>query len=192
MSAPYRLKNLPFLSIDTTDGKGKDLLQDAERRLGFLPNGYGGMVNVPALFESYVTTYKLMRSECGFTSVEQEVVFLAISHENDCDYCMAAHSFIADEMSDVPSEVTDAMRENRQIPDPKLDVLANFSRTMMRSRGRPSEAEAEAFLAAGFEEKHMLGIILAIGCKAFSNYTNRLFDTPLDKRFGPRKWSRAD
>ena len=192
MSAPYQMKNLPFHSIDTTDGKAIELLEEAKRRLGFLPNGYGDMINVPALFESYVKTYMLMRSDCGFTSVEQEVVFLAISRENDCDYCMAAHSFIADEMSGVPTDVTDAIRDGRQIPDPKLEALAEFSRTMVRSRGRPSDAEAKSFLAAGYEEKHILGIILAIGCKSLSNYSNRLFDTPLDDMFASRKWSRAD
>ena len=192
MSAPYRMKNLPFHSIETTDGKGKELLEDAKRRFGFLPNGYGAMVNVPALFESYVKTYALMRSECGFTSVEQEVVFLVISRENDCAYCMAAHSYIADDISGVPSDVTNALREDRPIPNPRLQVLADFSRTMMRSRGRPSEAESQAFLTAGYEEKHILGIILAIGCKSFSNYTNRLFDTPLDDTFAPRKWIRSE
>jgi AhpD family alkylhydroperoxidase len=40
-------------------------------------------------------------------SVEQEVVFLTISRENECLYCMPAHSFVADKLPNVPTEVTD-------------------------------------------------------------------------------------
>lgn len=66
----------------TCKGKFKLLLERAKRRLGSAPNMHGAMTNEPPLFESYTTTYELFRAECGFSPVEQEVVFLMISAAN--------------------------------------------------------------------------------------------------------------
>ena len=86
---------------------------------------YGAMANEPALFESYATSYALFRAECGFTPAEQEVIFLMISRKNTCDYCMAAHSFVADKMSKVPADVTEAIRDGRPIADAKATPRNN-------------------------------------------------------------------
>ena len=104
---------------------------------------------------------------------------------------MAAHSFVADTMSKVPVAVTDAIREGRPIADPRLATLAAFTAKMVGSRGRPTDDDVRAFLAAGYSEKNILGIILAIGAKAFSNYTNHLFHTPVDGEFEARVWNAA-
>lgn len=116
-------------------------------------------------------------------------MFLSISFENGCDYCMAAHSVIADSMSRVPGEVTDAIRAGADIPDAKLRALSGFTRQLVRSRGRPAADDAQAFLAAGYSEKQILDLILAIGVKTFSNYTNHVFATPVDPAFQPRTWT---
>ncbi len=187
----YKIATLPLLTIETAAGKARALLESAKKKLGFVPNMYGAMANEPALFEAYATGYDAFRAEAGFTSVEQEAIFLAISRANGCDYCMAAHSFVADKMSNVPSEITDAIRDGRTIPDAKLAALARFTAAMVTSRGRPSDSDVSAFRAAGYNERNILGIILAISVKTLSNYTNHVFHTPVDEVFAGRVWSAA-
>jgi uncharacterized peroxidase-related enzyme len=186
MAPTYKVANLPILSITSASGKARSFLESAKQQLGFAPNMYGAMVNEPALYESYATTYRLFRAECGFTPIEQEVIFLAISRENNCRYCLAAHSFVADKMSKVPTEITDAIRDGRPIGDAKLRALADFVKIMVETRGRPSDAEARKFMSAGYSERNILGVILAIGVKTLSNYTNHIFDTPIDDVFASR------
>ncbi|MCB1519017.1 MAG: peroxidase-related enzyme [Hyphomicrobiaceae bacterium] len=187
----YRITGLPLLTIDTAVGKAKTLLEAAKKKLGFVPNMYGAMANEPALFEAYAAAYDAFRAETGFTPVEQEVIFLAISRANGCDYCMAAHSFIADAMSKVPKDVTDAIRDGHQIADAKYAALAKFTTTMVTSRGRPTDADVAEFRAAGYSEKNILGVILAISVKTLSNYANHVFHTPVDEVFASRAWSAA-
>lgn len=187
----FKIKDLSILTLDTATGKAKALLEGAKQKLGFVPNMYGAMANEPALYEAYASGYDAFRAECGFTPIEQEVVFLIVSRENDCHYCMAAHSFVADMMSKVPTPVTDAIRDGRPIDDAKLAVLASFTSKMMTSRGRPSEADVSAFKSAGYSEKNILGIILAISVKTLSNYTNHIFHTPVDAAFAGRIWKAA-
>jgi AhpD family alkylhydroperoxidase len=60
---------------------------------------YAVMANSPGLLETYATGYAAFREASGFTPAEQEVVLLTVSHENGCEYCVAAHSFLADQVS---------------------------------------------------------------------------------------------
>ena len=152
---------------------------------------YARMVNSPGLLNSYLDGYAAFRSRSGFTSQEQEVVFLVISRENGCDYCVSAHSVLADKMSNVPTEITDAIRASRPIPDAKLAALALFTQTMLRTRGLPGRSDVDAFLSAGYSERQILEIVLAISVKVLSNYSNHLFHTPLDPMFEPRRWTAA-
>jgi alkylhydroperoxidase family enzyme len=75
------------------------------------------------------------------------------------------HSFIADKMSRVPTPVTDAIRASAKVPEAKLGALAEFTRVMVATRGLPSRADVAAFLAAGFTERQILYIVLAISVK---------------------------
>lgn len=187
MQAEYKL-SLPPLSPDEAEPPARQRLDEAKTRLGFIPNMYGRMANSPGLLDTYIHGYERFRTLSGFTPAEQEVVFLAISRENGCTYCVAAHSFIADKMSGVPAAVTDAIRDGAAIPDAKLAALHDFARLMVRRRGLPARAEVEAFLAAGYGEKQVLEIVLAMAVKTLSNYANHVFHTPVDAAFAGRTW----
>lgn len=91
-------------------------------------------------------------------------------------------------MAKVPTEVTDALRAGDPLPDARLDALAALTTTMVDKRGLPSRADVEAFLAAGFEERHILQLVLASGVKTLSNYSNHPFHTPVDPVFAQRAW----
>lgn len=188
MQAEHKL-SLPALSPSETEPLALNRLEEAQNKLGFIPNMYSVMANSPGLLDTYIHGYNLFRSQSGFTPAEQEVVLLTISRENGCTYCVAAHSFIADKMSGVPVEVTNAIRDGAAIPDAKLAALHDFVRTMVMKRGLPGKVDVATFLAAGFSERHILEIVLAISVKTLSNYANHLFHTPVDGAFAGRVWS---
>ena len=183
--------SLPALSPSEAEPLALNRMEEALNKLGFIPNMYSVMANSPGLLDTYIHGYELFRAQSGFTPAEQEVVLLAISRENGCDYCVAAHSFLADRMSGVPAAVTDAIRDGAAIPDARLAALHDFARTMVAKRGLPSKADVAAFLAAGFSERHILEVVLAISVKTLSNYANHLFHTPVDGAFAGRAWSDA-
>ena len=187
MLAEYQI-TLPAQTIDSAEPSGRALLEAAKASLGFIPNMYANMVNSPGLLEAYLAGYASFRRDSGFTPPEQEVVFLTISRENGCEYCVAAHSFLADKMSGLAPEVTDAIRDGTPIGDARLAALAEFTQVVSGSRGLPSKAATAAFLAAGYSERQILEIVLALAVKTISNYSNHLFHTPLDPVFEGRRW----
>lgn len=191
MASELYQSTLPKQTPDSPDERIRVVLQDAKRSTGMVPNMYAFMANAPELLETYLFGYDNFRKKSGFSPAEQEVVFLTISYENGCDYCMAAHSVLADTQSHVAPDVTDALRSGRALPDEKLEALAVFTRAVLSKRGRPSPEDASAFLNAGYSEKQVLDVILALAVKTLSNYSNHIFGTPLDTVFQARAWEPA-
>ncbi|HEY1212224.1 MAG TPA: carboxymuconolactone decarboxylase family protein [Bryobacteraceae bacterium] len=183
--------SLPLVTLDKADGRSKEVLEAARRQTGGIPNMYAAMVNSSALLDTYLHGYNLFRKESSFTPAEQELILLVISRVNECTYCMAAHSMIALAVSKTPEQAVNAIRADGVIDDPKLHALADFTRVMVLSRGRPSDGDLGAFLAAGYTEQNVLEIILAIAVKTISNYTNHLFHTEVDERFKEFAWTPA-
>ena len=174
-------------TLDTATGEAQALLAGAKAKLGFLPNMYGYMAKLPPVLAAYLSTYDAFRAQAGFTPAEQETVFLTISRLNGCTYCTAAHSMIADKKSGVPADSLAALRSGDELPDAALQSVAAFTTAMVLSRGNPGRGAVNAFLAAGYGEQQVLGVVLAIACKTFSNSVNHLGGTPVDAVFAPYK-----
>jgi AhpD family alkylhydroperoxidase len=182
-----KLLKFPQLSAETADADSAELLNSAKKTVGFVPNMFSVMANFPAILSVYNDGYKKFRETSGFTPIEQEVVFLTVSHVNDCHYCVAAHSMVADKMSGVPADMLESLRAGKPLVDPKLQTLAALSRELVEQRGQPSEQTVKNFLESGYNETHLLAIVLAISTKVLSNYTNYLAETEVDPAFDTYK-----
>lgn len=166
--------------------QSREILAGIEKGFGFVPNLLGTMAGAPALLKAYTTLSRIF-DETSFTPTERQVVLLATSRENGCAYCMAAHTVIAS-MHKVPGEVVGALRDGGIIADAKLEALRHFTRAVVASRGWPSETDTARFLAAGYDSRQVLEVVLGVGFKTLSNYTNHIADIPLDAAFAPAAW----
>ena len=188
MLSEYKM-TLPLRTIDDAEPEAKALLEGAKKKMGFVPNMFNAMANSSGLLSTYMKGYSEFREKSGFSAMEQEVIFLVISQASGCEYCMAAHSFLAEAASGVPSDVTAAIRDGRPVPEIQLSALSVFTRVMLTTRGLPTRDDVETFLAAGYKEKDILEIILAISVKTISNYANHIFHTDLDNVFSKHTWT---
>lgn len=179
----------PVHTLETAPAATRDILSGARRAYGFLPNLLGVMAEAPALLKGYRTLMGVFE-ESSLSPAEQQIVLLTVSYENGCEYCVAAHSVIA-AMQKVPGDAVSAIRDGRPILDPRMEALRRFTAAVVTSRGHPSEQDAEAFLGAGYTRAQVLEVVLGVGIKTLSNYTNHIADTPLDAAFGKAAWSRA-
>jgi uncharacterized peroxidase-related enzyme len=184
MTAEFKVDATP-VSDETADGLAKELLDGAREKLGFVPNMYRGMAVNPGLLSTYLHGYAHFREQANFTPPEQEVVFLTISLANGCDYCTAAHSMLAINVSKLSEAHTQALRDGKSLDDEKLEALRRFTHHMWETRGLPTKAEAEAFKSAGYSDIHVLEIILAMAVKTISNYSNHVNHTDVDDAFAP-------
>ena len=77
------------------EGKTKALLDGVQKTLGMIPNLMAVMAEAPALLKSYFTIGNIF-AETSLSPAERQVVLLAASYVNECTYCMAAYSTLAE------------------------------------------------------------------------------------------------
>lgn len=176
-------------TVETATDAAKTTLAEAKKAYGFLPNLLAVMAEAPALVKAYIALSRIFE-ETSLSPSERQVVLLTTSYENGCEYCIAAHSVIA-AMQKVPDDVVQAIRDGRPIADKKLEALRRFTAAVVTSCGWPSEVETGAFLNAGYAKQQVLEVVLGVGIKTLSNYTNHIADTPLDQAFAKAAWSKA-
>lgn len=173
--------NIEVLSKNDAPQSAREFLEKAESNYGFIPNILGVMANSPALLEAYMTISGIFE-KTDFSAAEKQTVLLAVSTENGCDYCKAAHTAIG-RMQGVDDAVLEAIASGDKLPDDKLDTLFSFTRAMVEKRGHPSDDELQAFLDAGYSEAQVQDVIVGIGMKTLSNYNNHIAETPVDEQF---------
>ena len=178
--------NLPLLDARTAPEAARPTLANLEKKYGFLPNLYRVFANAPVALDSYLAlSDAFVRS--SFSPTERNIVLLAISRENGCEYCVAVHSTVADMQKD-PPHTTEAIRNDVAIDDRKLEALRRFSQAVVRSRGNVDASQVQAFLDAGYQAPQILEVLVGVTMKTLSNYTNHLATPPLDPPFAGRVW----
>lgn len=166
--------------------EARPLLTECRNRFGAVPNLHGAMAESPALLEGYLRLSELFEHS-SLSPADQAVVMLTVSRFHACEYCMAAHSAFAD-MQDIPRVITDAIREDRRIPAARFEALRRLTEQLVARRGWPDPQVLDSFLAAGYGQRQLLEVILGIGLKTLSNYTNQVAGTPLDAMMAQRAW----
>jgi len=156
---------------------------------GFAPNLIRTFANSPAVLEgawALLTAY----SKTGFSPAEQQLLALAVSVENECSYCSAAHTLMG-KGAGLDAATLDAARAGRPVPDAKQEALRRFAVAVVAHRGAVPEAELAAFFAAGYSKEAALEVVLGVATKTLMNYTDRLVHTPLDEAFKSLAWQPA-
>ena len=181
-------EQLKVHTLETAPEKSKPLLEKSQKAYGYVPNLHGVLAEAPELLEAYQNLHELFVNS-SFNNDELTVVWQTINVEHECHYCVPAHTGISKAMK-VDDAISDALRNRTELPSDKLQALHNATLSLTRNRGNISQEEIDAFYAAGYNQRHLLEIILGLSQKVISNYTNRVAQTPLDKGFQPYAWSK--
>jgi uncharacterized peroxidase-related enzyme len=174
-------------TIGSAPTGSKASLEALEHGLGFVPNLAATMAGSPTVVNGFVELRgTLARGE--LTGVEREIVAIAVSVENDCDYCVAAHSTFA-LMAGAEDGVVSAARDGRAPEPARLAALYAFARRVVTQRGHVSAEDTQAALDAGLSRGALLEAIAQIGHTTIANFAHSLSDAPLDDAFAPEAWA---
>lgn len=177
-------------SVETAPADTKPMLEDSLEKYKFIPNLHGIMAESPIMLDAYKVLGDMF-AKSELSVLEKQIVLLAINYENECHYCMAAHSTIA-QMEQMPDDILQALRTGAPLSDSKLETLRSFAAKLTRTRGWVDEADQQAMLDAGYTKRTIQEVIVAIAYKVISNYQNHLAETEVDAPFQKNLWSKAD
>jgi len=176
----------PIHTKETAPEASRATLEATTKKYGFLPNLFGVLAESPTAVQAYAAINKAIE-QSTLSPVEQQVVALTVSATNDCAYCVGAHSAVA-QMVHMPEGVLAALREQRPLPDRKLNTLRTLVMSILHYRGWVPEDDLEHFVAAGYAQRHVLDVLTIVALKTLSNYVNHIAHTPLDSQFASQAW----
>lgn len=160
----------------------KPVLERIKIANGFIPNLMAIFANNPAVLKGYLALDGAFENG-SFTPRERQLVLLAASVANYCNYCAAAHSTVAKGVLHTPAEVVAAIRNNTPVPDKKLDALVTLVKELVRERGYARHEIIQDFIAAGYKKEQVMELLLGIALKTISNYLDHISPTPVDPAF---------
>ena len=170
------------LDIDSAPEASRRNLNAAKANYGFVPNMLGAMANAPGLLEAYTSLTRLFKKS-SFSALEQQLVYLTASVENECDYCSQAHGFALVNSFGISTEDIERVRTGRTPKDVRLSALVNVTREIVRNRGTVSDEAARDFSEAGYQPEQLLELLIGVAAKTLTNSLDHLSPVELDEEF---------
>ena len=161
-----------FHTPENTTGEARAQLIKAKETYGFIPNLFAYMAEAPITIEAYLMMSNLLEKS-DLSPAEQQLALLTASIENDCNFCSVAHRVVG-KAQGLSETTINALVKGDQIADTREAALVDFVVALVKERGRPSLPQIEAFLGAGFSERHIMELVLMISMKTLTNYINHM------------------
>jgi len=181
--------NYPLPTSETAPEGSRATLAAVEKAWGFAPNLMRTFANSPAVVQGAWAILGAFE-QTTFSSAEKQLLMIAVSVENSCEYCTAAHSLMAKGAGLSDAQI-DAVRASQPLDQPKLEALRLFTTKVVATRGFVSKADTDAFLSAGYNPQQVLEVVLGVTAKTLMNYTDHLADVALDDAFKSQAWTAA-
>lgn len=174
---------------DTAPEKSKALLADLEEKYGMNLNILAHMAESPLPIQVYLFSQDLIHNQGTLTPEEANIVQLAVSVENECEFCVPAHSTMAKGMLGTDAEIVNAVRDGQDGPNAKYNALVDFARKVVAKRGKVSDADTAAFLNAGYTKEQIFEVLTIAAYKTITNYTSNMAGTQPNEPFMPEAWT---
>lgn len=158
----------------------KDLPEDIRARIlsvqeksGFIPNVFLALAHRPDEFRAFFAYHDaLMEKPGSLSKAEREMIVVATSSANQCQYCVIAHGAILRIRARNP-QIADQIASNYRKADitARQKAMLDFAMKVSQSAHLVDEADFQALQAEGFNEDDIQDIA---GISAFFGMSNRL------------------
>lgn len=152
MSQPISRFDIPKLA-DLPDDI-RQLIETVQEKSGFIPNVFLALARRPAEFRAFMAYHDaLMDKEGNLSKAEREMIVVATSAANQCQYCVIAHGAILRIRAKDPL-IADQIAANYRKADitPRQRVMLDFAMKVSQQAYQVSEADFTELGAVGLSE----------------------------------------
>ncbi len=183
MSLPISRYPTPPLADLPDDVRARILA--VQEKSGFVPNVFLALARRPDEFRAFFAYHDaLMEKEGGLTKAEREMIVVATSGANQCQYCVVAHGAILRIRAKNP-RVADQVAINHrkaEITDRQRAML-DFALKVALDSARIDEADYAALAAHGFSDEDAWDIAAIAAFFAMSNRIASAFSLRPNEEF---------
>jgi len=153
------------------------LLDAVEAKLGAVPNLFRLVSLSPAALEGFLGFNAALGRVLNLATRER--IALAVAQANDCDYCLAAHSYLGLNLAKLDPDEIDLNRQGRS-GDGQAGPAVAFAVKAMVAHGQVSDADLAAVRAAGYADAQIVEIVALVAENVFTNFLNKVAQTEID------------
>lgn len=170
------MPRLKLIEPKTATGKAREQLEGPlkDKQL----NIFKAMVNSPAALEAYLGMETAL-ARGALSAKEREVIQLVVGEANGCEYCVSAHTGLA-QRAGLSEKDTIAIRKGKGPADPRLQALTRFVVALHEKKGWVKDEDVKRARDAGFDDAHLAEIVANFALATYTNYFNHLNQTPVD------------
>lgn len=165
------------LTYEQAAPQTQEIFDALKSKIGMVPNLYATIGHSPAALNAILGFGEALGGG-ELNAQEAEAIALAVGQENECGYCLSAHSAIG-KMVGFSEEETLQLRQ-ANIEDPKLNALTQLAQAIAATRGRPSQTLLDNFFNAGYSQGAFVELIGYVALNTFTNYFNHIAETDID------------
>lgn len=164
-------------TADEAPATVQGVLAGLQKTLGFVPNLHRLMSLSPHVLAGW---FGLM-SHLGKTLdvKTRESIALATSQANGCDYCLAAHAYVASTFARMSAEEIALNRAGRS-EDPRRAAAAVFAQRVIETQGQVTDEDLAAVRAAGYSDANIVEIVASTVQYLMTNFLNNVAKTVID------------
>lgn len=163
----------PIPDINDLPDDIRSRILTVQEKSGFIPNVFLMLAHRPAEFRAFMAYHDtLMDKAEGVTKAEREMIVVAVSALNQCQYCVVAHGAILRIRAKNPL-IADQVAANWRKADitDKQKAMLDFAIKVTLRANEVNDADHEALRAAGFDDEAIWDIA---AIAAFFGMSNRL------------------
>jgi len=167
---------VPELAVLPEDIRSR--LLAVQEKSGFVPNVFLALAHRPAEFRAFFAYHDaLMEKEGGLSKAEREMIVVATSGANNCQYCVVAHGAILRIRAKNPL-IADQVAINYRKADitPRQKAMLDFAMKVALEAATVGEADFAALRAHGFGDEDIWDIGAIAAFFALSNRMANLTD----------------
>lgn len=165
------------LQTQTVPAASQPLLAQIHQAFGATPNMFKAVANSPAALQSMWAAFgALGKGTLGSKLGEQ--IAVAIANRNRCEYCLAAHTVLGQQVGATATEMASA--QAGQSDDARTVAALRFALKVVEQRAQLDDADVAALRSAGFGDEQIVEILAHVALNLFTNYINVALDVPVD------------
>ncbi|MEU8040180.1 carboxymuconolactone decarboxylase family protein [Streptosporangium sp. NPDC049078] len=180
----------PTHTTESAPADARSTVENVKRKFGYVPAPVGRMATSPQLLKGFLAASATFE-QTTLDPIDREIVVMTVATRNGCHVCVAMHTATLVRL-EAPSEVVEALRAGKPLPDGRAEALRSFTLAVMDHHGAVGDEETRAFLDAGYSAQNALEVVLGVGAYTISTFANRLIDAPLDPPFHAFAWDGDD
>lgn len=154
-----------------------ELLKAIEQQMGGVLNFLKVFANSPDALKAFLGLYGIASSGM-LEPATRERIALAVAQQNECEYCVSAHTAISRKAGLAADDILQARHGRHE--HPKTAALIGFAKQVMDTHGEVSAADLLTLRAVGVTDAEIIEVIVHVGLNFLTNVVGKVSQVDID------------